>query len=238
MTVSVVRLFPELTNSQGDAENALVLSAALSWAGVPASIVDVDASTKKLPQGNIFILGHVVPSDVHVASEALSRFARDVRSQVEAGARLLVVGTGIELAITMGLLTGETTGAEHSVGDLFVQTSSGSTYWGFENSLLGYRLGEGELSLGKVLVGHGNGDGTEGVLREVGRGLVIGTHLHGPVLQRNLALLRLVVGPEIDVDWDDVFANHPIASRVKRLNSTLRESRARESGITVVGAGA
>ena len=55
---------------------------------------------------------------------------------------------------------------------------------GFENHYRGYAPGAGELPLGAVSHGVGNGDGREGVRR----GAAIGTHLHGPLLAKNPAL--------------------------------------------------
>ena len=57
---------------------------------------------------------------------------------------------------------------------------------GFENHLGRTVLGRGSSPLGRVLVGVGNGDGTDGAVSVSGR--VIGTYLHGPVLARNPAL--------------------------------------------------
>jgi CobQ-like glutamine amidotransferase family enzyme len=60
---------------------------------------------------------------------------------------------------------------------------------GYENHAGLTDLGPGATALGRVDVGVGNGDGTEGALG----GHVVGTYLHGPVLARNPALADLIL---------------------------------------------
>ena len=66
---------------------------------------------------------------------------------------------------------------------------------GFENHQGVTKLGPDAAPLARVLVGVGNGDGTEGAYS----GRILGTYLHGPALVRNPGLadllLRWVVGP-------------------------------------------
>src|SRR5439155_9149547 len=66
---------------------------------------------------------------------------------------------------------------------------------GYENHGGRTTLGPGAVPLGRVTVGCGNGDGSEGVVT----GRVVGAYLHGPALARNPALadylLASVVGP-------------------------------------------
>ena len=60
---------------------------------------------------------------------------------------------------------------------------------GFENHGGLTALAEGAVPLGRVTVGVGNGDGSEGAVR----GRVVGTYLHGPVLARNPALADVLL---------------------------------------------
>ena len=66
---------------------------------------------------------------------------------------------------------------------------------GFENHRGNTTVGPGAEPLGRVELGVGNGDGTDGAVS----GKVIATYLHGPVLARNPALadrlLESVLGP-------------------------------------------
>jgi hypothetical protein len=54
-------------------------------------------------------------------------------------------------------------------------------FTGYENHAGGTVLGEGVAPLARVLSGVGNGDGTEGAVKDH----IIGTYLHGPCLVRN-----------------------------------------------------
>ena len=60
---------------------------------------------------------------------------------------------------------------------------------GYENHAGLTDLGAAATPLGRVDVGVGNGDGTEGAIG----GRVVGTYLHGPVLARNPALADLIL---------------------------------------------
>src|SRR5258706_484071 len=60
---------------------------------------------------------------------------------------------------------------------------------GFENHQGVTRLGRGVKPLARVILGVGNGDGTEGAYA----GRVLGTYLHGPALVRNPGLADLLL---------------------------------------------
>ena len=60
---------------------------------------------------------------------------------------------------------------------------------GFENHGGLTALAEGAIPLGRVTVGVGNGNGSEGAVR----GRVVGTYMHGPVLARNPALADVLL---------------------------------------------
>ena len=66
---------------------------------------------------------------------------------------------------------------------------------GFENHQGVTTIGPGASPLARVMIGVGNGDGTEGAYS----GRVLGTYLHGPALVRNPGLadllLRWAAGP-------------------------------------------
>jgi CobQ-like glutamine amidotransferase family enzyme len=74
---------------------------------------------------------------------------------------------------------------------------------GFENHQGVTRLGEGVAPLATLVVGVGNGDGTEGALA----GRVVGSYLHGPALVRNPGLADLLLtwaaGPLPPLQADD-----------------------------------
>ena len=98
------------------------------------------------------------------------------------------------------------------VGEILVEPDAAAglpALSGYENHAGLTDLGPGATALGRVDVGVGNGDGTEGAIG----GRVVGTYLHGPVLARNPALadrlLSWVVGdlePLDDTGVDDLRA--------------------------------
>jgi hypothetical protein len=96
------------------------------------------------------------------------------------------------------------------VGEILVEPAASvglPALSGYENHAGLTDLGPGATPLGRVDVGVGNGDGTEGAIG----GRVVGTYLHGPVLARNPALadrlLSWVAGdlePLDDAEVDDL----------------------------------
>ncbi len=85
-------------------------------------------------------------------------------------------------------------------------------------------LDEGAVALGRVTVGVGNGDGTEGAVQ----GRVVGTYLHGPVLARNPALADLLLSWALDdvalEPLDDAAAE---SLREERLGASRHRRRLR-----------
>jgi CobQ-like glutamine amidotransferase family enzyme len=78
------------------------------------------------------------------------------------------------------------------VGEILVEPAASvglPALSGYENHAGLTDLGPGAAPLGRVDVGVGNGDGTEGAIG----GRVVGTYLHGPVLARNPALADLLL---------------------------------------------
>jgi CobQ-like glutamine amidotransferase family enzyme len=114
----------------------------------------------------------------------------------------------------IGLLDCETVrnGEPRAVGELLATATELDlpALTGFENHGSRTRLGPTARPLATVDAGVGNGDGTEGVLGERGRGKVVATYLHGPALARNPALADLmlswVAGPLEPVDDREIDA--------------------------------
>ena len=97
---------------------------------------------------------------------------------------------------------------------------------GYENHAGLTDLGPGATALGRVDVGVGNGDGTEGALG----GHVVGTYLHGPALARNPALADLLLSwvlgqdlPHLNVSEVDVLRSH--APSIEAIGSHLASQR-------------
>jgi CobQ-like glutamine amidotransferase family enzyme len=205
----ILQLFPELTNVNGDAENALVLARRLQWAGAVAEVVPLapgDPAPAFRPDA--VVLGSGVDSVLRRTRDALEQISAALNEWVEAGVPVLAVGTGLELLgheipledeVIPGLaiLPGVATPLPRRVAGEIAARGDLGTLVGYENHARGYRT-YAARPLGEVLHGTGNGDGTEGVRH----GSVFGTHLHGPVLARNpslaIAFVAAAVGDTID----------------------------------------
>lgn len=199
MVFRVAKIFPRHTNSQGDAENADALVSHLTWLGLPAEILIVNEGDRDLPHADLVVIGHVVESTMDQVSRALTAIEPWLRGLRESGAGFLAVGSAMGLLADRGFLAGTmSSSAVRATGELVVAGNSDRELWGFENSALSYERAPGEESLGAVIMGCGNGDGSEGVVsrgttRVPQSGVVVGTHLHGPVLVRNPLLSKFLL---------------------------------------------
>ena len=102
----------------------------------------------------------------------------------------------------------------------------GGDEWGFENQSTGYDCGKNERPLGAVVRGAGNGNSTEGARASNGAGLVIATHMHGPVVVRNFEIANEIC--EHVLRGKSFEVTHPDGIRAVALSRKLRESRLAE----------
>lgn len=224
--VRVVLVYPELLGTYGDGGNALVCRERLARRGIPVQVSTVPAGRPVPAGGDIYLLGGGEDDPQVLAAAALA--GSRLRASLEAGAALLAVCAGFQIAgesftggdsrvhAGAGLLPGRTVpGRPRAVGELAVEPDPSLGL----PLLLGYENHSGRTDigaarpLGRVRIGTGNGrppggapggraGAGDGVLvlpgEQLGRGLGIGTYLHGPVLAQNpdLAdvLLSHVVG--------------------------------------------
>lgn len=212
--VRVALLYPELLGTYGDRGNARVLVQRLAWRGVPAELVEAPWGEPVPASCDIYVLGG--GEDSPQASAAAALIAEGVLNRaVDDGAAVLGICAGFQIlghsffgpdgAARPGIGLLDCTTARRAspriVGEILVEPNSDA--WGGGGgaepslpALSGYEnhagltdLGAGATPLGKVEVGVGNGDGTEGAIG----GRVVGTYLHGPVLARNPALADLIL---------------------------------------------
>jgi CobQ-like glutamine amidotransferase family enzyme len=208
-TIRVALLYPELLGTYGDRGNALVLLQRLAWRGMPAELVEAPWGEPAPASCDIYVLGG--GEDSPQASAAAALIAEGaLHRAVDDGAAVLGICAGFQIlghsffgpdgAARPGLgLLDCTTARRVSpriVGEILVEPDPAA--WGDRGgaeaslpALSGYEnhagltdLGPDAAPLGRVDVGVGNGDGTEGAIG----GRVVGTYLHGPVLARNPAL--------------------------------------------------
>ena len=212
--VRIALLYPELLGTYGDRGNARVLLQRLAWRGVPAELVEAPWGVPAPASCDIYVLGG--GEDSPQASAAATLIAEGVLHRaVEDGAAVLAVCAGFQIlghsffgpegAARPGLGLLDCTTARRAspriVGEILVEPNPEA--WGGRGEaepglppLSGYEnhagltdVGPGATPLGRVNVGVGNGDGTEGAIG----GRVVGTYLHGPVLARNPGLADLIL---------------------------------------------
>jgi hypothetical protein len=245
--VRVALLYPELLGTYGDRGNARVLLQRLAWRGVPAELVEAPWGEPAPASCDIYVLGG--GEDSPQASAAAALIAEGaLHRAVEGGAAVLAICAGFQIlghsffgpdgAARPGLGLLDCTTARRAspriVGEILVEPGRAlalPALSGYENHAGLTDLGPDATPLGRVDVGVGNGDGTEGAVG----GRVVGTYLHGPVLARNPALadrlLSWVAGdlePLDDAEVDDLreerrqFVSAEAARRTnrKRLGDT------------------
>jgi CobQ-like glutamine amidotransferase family enzyme len=210
---------PDLFGTYGDSGNATVLAQRLRWRGLDAEVVSLGAGDVIPPHVRVIVIGGGEDRSQLVMLED-DTLMRSLLDAIDGGAAVLGVCAGLQL------LGREFTGSDGSmhrglgildcvshrldqraVGECITDVTrtfvdlDDTTLTGFENHLGRTVVGSGSSVLGRVRVGIGNGDGTDGAVC----GRVIGTYLHGPVLARNPALadhlLESVLGslPELVV---------------------------------------
>ena len=212
--VRVALLYPELLGTYGDRGNARILVQRLAWRGVPAELVEASWGEPVPASCDIYVVGG--GEDSPQASAAAALIAEgSLTAAVDGGSAVLGICAGFQILgrsffgpdgaprAGLGLLDCATArrASPRIVGEILVEPNPDA--WGggggaepslpplsgYENHAGLTDLGPDATPLGKVEVGVGNGDGTEGAIG----GRVVGTYLHGPVLARNPALADLIL---------------------------------------------
>ena len=193
-SIKIVRIHNELLGTYGDRGNADVLAFRAKFHGITTEIIDVSYLEKIPTNGNIYLLGGAEDAAQVLSLEAMRR--DDVLPvAIEGGAVLLAVCAGFQIIGNsfhaagkevegLGLLDVKSVpGKERFVGDIKVKASFlDMELTGFENHAGHTILSDGVQPLGKVMSGHGNGDGKfDGAIA----GNIFGTYMHGPVLARS-----------------------------------------------------
>jgi len=193
-SIKIVRIHNELLGTYGDRGNADVLAFRAKFHGITTEIIDVSYLEKLPTNGNIYLLGGAEDAAQLLSLEAIRR--DDVLpTAIEGGAVVLAVCAGFQIIGNSFHASGKEVeglgfldvksipGKERFVGDIKVKSSIlNMELTGFENHGGQSLLGEGVEPFGRVVTGHGNGDGKfDGAVL----GNVFGTYMHGPVLARN-----------------------------------------------------
>ena len=229
MKINVVRIHNELLGTYGDQGNAEVLEFRGRYLGITANIIDISYRDAIPTNGDIYLLGGAEDAAQILSIEALQRDEETINLVLERGAVFLAVCAGFQLLGNtfyadgkelngLGLLDVDSVpGDKRFVGDIKTEfLGMDLELTGFENHAGQTILGPNAKPLGKVKVGHGNGDGKfDGAMD----GNVFGTYMHGPILARNPAfadlLLNRAVGRKFTTFEDPVATRY--ASRRRKV---------------------
>lgn len=184
---------PSLTNAHGDAENADVLVQRLRWRGIAGELVRVE-SADSWHEPAAIVIGSATDPAAAELRDLLAVLAPKFREALDTGVPILAVGTAWELLSDglagggevdalpgLGLVAGQSVSRPTRIADDLIARDGEHTLVGFENHARDVALPAGAQPLGRIVRGHGNGDGTEGLVQ----GSFIATRMHGPVLARN-----------------------------------------------------
>lgn len=226
MTAVVLALFPELTDLNGDAQNALVLARRARWAGRDAGVETLAVGTEPATAPAAVVLGSTTDPALPALLAALAPLRNRLADWIAAGVPVLAIGTGLEALAGsirlpdghvegLGLIQGESEPlAARVAGDLVVRADEGDIV-GYENHSRGLRLGPGVAGLGTVVRGVGDGRGLDGVRL----GSLLGTRSHGPVLAKNPLLadtiLARVFGEPVRPSGPEAEAADAAAARLR-----------------------
>lgn len=207
MSESAVRIglvLPDILGTYSDGGNAEVLRCRARWRGIDATVEEIGYGRPVPSALDLYLLGGGEDEAQALAASWL-RSRPGLQQAAAEGAVVFGVCAGLQLLGTefttsdgsrqrgLELLDAATSpGRQRAVGEVVAETDPGlgtGPLTGFENHLGRTRVGSGSRPLGRVAVGTGNGDGTEGAIT----GRVAATYLHGPVLARNPALADLLL---------------------------------------------
>jgi lipid II isoglutaminyl synthase (glutamine-hydrolysing) len=219
--VRLVWIYPDLLSTYGDRGNLIMLARRAQLRGLAVEPVQVNSDQPVPTLGDIYLLGGGEDLPQVLAAQRL-KAGGWLTSAAANGAVIFAVCAGYQLiGNVFGGAQGEpveglgimdissSRGDKRGVGEILADvdpTLGVEQLTGFENHQGVTRLGPGARPLARVILGVGNGDGTEGA--HAGR--VLGTYLHGPALVRNPGLADLLLSwaagplpplPERDDAW-------------------------------------
>jgi CobQ-like glutamine amidotransferase family enzyme len=253
--VTVVLLLPQVLGTYGDAGNAAVLAARLRWRGIPGHVLTVGWTDAVPSGGDVYVLGGGEDAAQVLACERL-RDSIGLRRALDRGAPTLAVCAGLQILGTaftiadgtrvagLGALDVETRpgGGPRRIGDVVADPllpGLDAPLEGFENHGGITELGDDAAPLarlrdparGPVGAGNGTGDRLEGAVSDRGRGNVVGTYLHGPVLARNPALADLLLTRAVGELPPLVIPDGMPTTTAERLRGTRRSEHDLRSGV-------
>ena len=200
----LVWIFPDLLSTYGDRGNLIMLARRARLRGLAVDPIQVNSDQPVPRQGDIYLLGGGEDLPQVLAAQRL-RAGGGLAAAAANGAVIFAVCAGYQLiGSVFGGAQGEPVeglgivdissgrGERRGVGEVLADVDPQlgvDQLTGFENHQGVTRLGPGVKPLARVILGVGNGDGTEGAYA----GRVLGTYLHGPALVRNPGLADLLL---------------------------------------------
>ena len=200
----LVWVYPDLLSTYGDRGNLLILTRRARLRGIEVEAIEVNSDQPVPRQGDIYLLGGGEDLPQILAANRL-RADGGLAAAADRGGVIFAVCAGYQLlgdqfggvegepATGLGVLDissgrGERRGVGEIVGE--VDSALGlERITGFENHQGVTKVGAAARPLATVMLGVGNGDGTEGAYA----GRVLGTYMHGPALARNPGLADLLL---------------------------------------------
>ena len=205
--IRLVWVYPDLLSTYGDRGNLLVLARRARLRGFPVEIAEVNSDQQVPVDGDIYLLGggEDLPQILAARRLAAGGPRAGLAAAAARGAVIFAVCAGYQIVGTefggvdgepvpgLGLLDirsgrGERRGVGEIIADVDPALGAGRLT-GFENHQGVTSRGPGTKPLASVVLGVGNGDGTEGAYA----GRVLGTYMHGPALVRNPSLADLLL---------------------------------------------
>jgi CobQ-like glutamine amidotransferase family enzyme len=227
-SLTILSVLPNLLNTNGDAANARVLAQRARWAGQASEVVAINSVTDIPEHVDAVVIGSGTDTQLCAARDALLPLLPQLREWVTTGIPVLAVGTGWELLSWgielpdgsviegLGLVAGRAVPRAERVTDEIVWDSRFGRLSGFENHARDYQGAEGS-TLGKIVYGCGNGQGTEGL----SMGSLIATHAHGPVLARNPRLADHL----LELAFARAGVDYHVGSRAREVDEIAQAAR-------------
>jgi hypothetical protein len=201
----IVWVYPDLLSSYGDHGNVVILQRRAALRGIGVMTTRVTSDQPVPDDGDVYVVGggEDLPQEAAIgrlrADGGLERAAAAGRVVFAVCAGYQMIGTefagaGGRAVAGLGLMDvrSHRAAGPRAVGEVVIAAAAMGLgdLTGFENHQGTTTVGPAARPLGRVVLGIGNGDGTEGAWQ----GHVLGTYMHGPALVRNPALADLLLG--------------------------------------------
>jgi lipid II isoglutaminyl synthase (glutamine-hydrolysing) len=226
----IAELFPGHLMMNGDMGNVAVLRRRAEIAGARVEVIGLEPGDPLRSDVDIVAVGSGPAAAQLAVAHALPGLRDPLTGVAESGGAVIAVNAGLHLlgrtithqgGTTMegaGLFPLDTSPRDQQVvTDTFVVDTPEGRLMGIENHAARVALHDGARPLGAVVTGVGNDGASEGY-RD---GLVIGTHMHGPVLALNPLLADLIL--------HGVFAKHDAeyvrSTAHERIDEVARDAR-------------